>query len=309
MKTQKLYIAGHTGLVGSALVRHFSKMPAFQLITATHTELDLTRQKEVEAFFAATEPDVVILSAGRVGGIEANSKLPAQFIYDNMMMEANVIHAAYRAGVTRLINFGSACMYPKGCDTAMTPDLLMTGKIESTNEPYALAKLAGMSLVESHNRQYQTAYMNVIPSNLYGPGDSFDLERCHVVAALIRKFHEAHKAKAPEVVLWGTGAAKRDFLYVDDLAGACEVLLEKYHQSGPINVGAEAPCSVAELALAIARMVGYAGRVCWDSQRPDGAPLRFLDSSAMKALGWSAKVDLTTGLRRTYDWFLNKESA
>lgn len=305
----KLYIAGHTGLVGSALVRHFSKRPAVEIITATRAELDLTRQADVEAFLTATPPDVVVLAAGRVGGIQANFKFPAQFIYDNMMMEANLIHAAYKAGLKRLINFGSACMYPKNCSTAMTPELLMTGKLESTNEPYALAKLAGMSLCESYNRQYQTSYVNVIPGNLYGPGDSFDLERCHVVAALIRRFHEAKRDGAPEIVLWGTGAAQRDFLYVDDLASACEILLEKYRQSGPINVGAEAPCSIKELALAIGRMVGYSGQIRWDSGRPDGAPLRFLDSTEMQQLGWSAQVDLATGLQRTYDWFLKKEMA
>lgn len=299
-----MYIAGHTGLVGSALVRHFSADSTVELIVAPHSELNLTRQSDVEQFFKKTKPDAVIVSAGKVGGIQANSAKPAEFIYENLMIVTNVIHAAYQAGVTRLLNFGSSCMYPKACCEVLTPDLLMTGKLEPTNEPYAIAKFAGMSLCDAYNRQYQTSYVNVIPSNLYGPGDCFDLDRCHVVAALIRRFHEAKVAAASEVVVWGSGRAKRDFLYVDDLARACEVVLEKYHHSGPINVGAEAPCAVRELAIAIAKMVGYSGAVRWDTSRPDGTPQRFLDSTEMQKLGWSATVDLESGLKRTYDWFL-----
>lgn len=304
----KIYIAGHTGLVGSALMRRFSLSGTVELISATHAELDLTRQEAVEAFLKKTKPDVVIVAAGRVGGIQANSQYPANFIYENLMIETNLIHSAYRAGVKRLLNFGSACMYPKNCPQPMAPELLMTGKIEPTNEPYAIAKFSGVSLCESYNRQYQTSYLNLIPSNLYGPGDGFDLDRCHVVAALIRRFHEAKVSKAPELVLWGTGEAQRDFLFIDDMAAACEILLEKRQTSAPINIGAESPCTVKDLAVAIGELTRYSGAVRWDSSRPDGAPIRFLDSSEMKKLGWSAKVGLKTGLKRTYDWFLKEKA-
>lgn len=309
MTTKRIYIAGHTGLVGSALVRYFSTDKAVDLVLAPRSALDLTRQNEVEQFIKETRPDVVFLSAGKVGGIQANARQPAEFIYENLMIEANVVHAAYKSGVQRLINFGSSCLYPKACSQIMTPDLLMTGKIEPTNEPYAMAKFAGMSLCDAYNRQYQTAYINIIPSNLYGPGDCFDLDRCHVVSALIRKFHDAKAASSPEVVLWGTGNARRDFLYVDDLASACDVLLEKYRRSGPINVGAQAPCTIHDLAATIAGITGFEGAIRWDAARPDGAPVRFLDSAEMQALGWSARVDLATGLKKTYDWFLKHHIA
>ncbi len=303
----RIYIAGHTGLVGSALVRRFSSLKTATLILIPHAQLDLTHQTAVENFLKEAKPDIVLLAAGRVGGIQANSRSPASFIYDNLLMEANVIHAAYQAGVKRLLNFGASCLYPKSCPQPMTPDLLMTGKIEPTNEPYAIAKLAGMSLCDSYNRQYHTSYLNVIPSNLYGPGDNFDLDRCHVVSALIRRFHDAKIASASEITLWGSGQTQRDFLYVDDLAAACELLLEKYHASGPINIGAEAPCSIRNLAVAIATMMGYSGKILWDTSRPDGAPIRFLKSDEIQGMGWSAKVDLKTGLKKTYDWFLKEK--
>ncbi|MDO8461998.1 MAG: NAD-dependent epimerase/dehydratase family protein, partial [Deltaproteobacteria bacterium] len=240
---KKIYIAGHTGLVGSALVRYFSKQNV-DLIVAPRSELDLTCQADVQTFISHKKPDAVIVACGRVGGIQANSKQPAEFIYENLMMEANLIHASWKAGVKKLLNFGSACIYPKECPQPMMIDHLMTNKLEPTNEPYALAKLSGMSLVSSYNRQYGTHYINAIPSNLYGPGDCFDLERCHVIAALIRRFHEAKEKKMNEVILWGSGQVERDFLFIDDFAEACDLLLQRYDQAEPINVGAERPCTI-----------------------------------------------------------------
>lgn len=305
MNYRKIYIAGHTGLVGSALVRHFSKQNV-DLVVAPRSELDLTRQTDVETFISHKKPDVVIVACGRVGGIQANSKYPAEFVYENLMMEANLIHASWKAGVKNLLNFGSACIYPKECPQPMTIDHLMSSKLEPTNEPYALAKLAGLSLVSSTNRQYGTHYINAIPSNLYGPGDTFDLERCHVIAALIRRFHEAKEKKMNEVVLWGSGRVERDFLFVDDLVEACDLLLQRYDQPDPINIGAETPCTIRDLSHLIAKVVGFQGAVEWDTTKPDGAPKRLLEASALRKLGWSPKTDLKSGLEKTYRWFLEK---
>lgn len=304
---QKIYIAGHTGLVGQALVRYFSRQP-IQLITAKHDALDLTEPKAAADFLATQKPDVVILAAGRVGGIQANSQYPADFIYQNLMMGANVIHGAWQAGVKKLLNFGSPCVYPKFCSQPMKPDSLLTGKIEPTNEPYALAKLAGMSLCESYSKQYGVAYLNAIPSNLYGPGDSFDLERCHVLSSCLRKFHEAKLAGKKQVTLWGSGNVKRDFLFIDDLPEACDLLLKDYRETKPINISAQSPTTVRNLASQIADLVGFKGEVVWDTSKPDGAPERILDATAIRKLGWQAQTDLTDGLERTYRWFLQQQT-
>ncbi len=303
-----IYIAGHTGLVGSALVKHFTGRQNTRLLLAARSELDLTRQEAVENFLLQTRPDVIIVSAGRVGGIQANSKYPAEFIYQNLAIEANLIHGSWKAGVKKLINFGSSCMYPKECSQPMSVDTLMTGKLEPTNEPYAISKFAGMSLCTSYNRQYGTHFINVIPSNLYGPCDTFDLERCHVIAAMIQKFHDAKLSGAKEVVLWGTGNVTRDFLFIDDFADACEILLKKYEDSKPINVGAQAPCTIFELATQTAAIVGFGGNLNWDRSKPDGASERLLAAPEIQQLGWIPKVDLKTGLKQTYDWFLENSN-
>lgn len=307
LQGKKIYIAGHTGLIGSALVRCFSKWDSVTLVTATHLELDLTRQEAVEDFLTCHRPDVVIVASGRVGGILANSKYPAEFIYQNLMMEANLIHAAWKAGVKRLLNFGSSCVYPKNAPQPMTIDFLMEGKMEETNEPYGIAKLAGISLCESYNRQYGTSYINVIPSNIYGPGDSYDLERCHVISAAIRKLHEAKAKEAKKVTFWGSGNVTRDFLFVDDCARACLLVLEKYNGKKPIHAGAQRPSLVRELVEKVKNIVGFKGEVEWDTSKPDGAPQRVLDASAIQRLGFLPHVDLEMGLRKTYDWYLSQE--
>ncbi|MBI4223535.1 MAG: GDP-L-fucose synthase [Deltaproteobacteria bacterium] len=300
----KIYVAGHTGLIGSALVRYFFKQGSVRLIVAPHSELELTDQTQVSDFLSTHRPDVVICAAGFVGGILANSKYPAEFIYKNLMIEANLIHAAWRAGVQRLLNFGSSCVYPKNSPQPITTDMLMTGPMEATNEPYGIAKLAGMSLCESYNRQYGTAYLNVIPSNIYGPGDNYDLEKCHVISAAIRKFHEAKAKGTRQVTFWGSGNVTRDFLFVDDMARACALLLEKYRGSRPIHAGAQRPCRVRDLVEKIKGVVGFEGKVVWDISKPDGAPQRILDAAEIKKLGFVPKIDLDEGLRRTYEWFV-----
>ncbi|MDO8526149.1 MAG: GDP-L-fucose synthase [Deltaproteobacteria bacterium] len=309
MSDTKIYIAGHTGLIGSALVRHFGKKPNVRLLTISKSELDLTRQSDVEHFLSQAKPDIVIAATGRVGGIQANSKYPAQFIYENLMMEANLIHGAWKAGVQRLLNFGSSCLYPKQSPQPMKPEYLMTGKMESTNEPYGVAKFAGLFLCESYNRQYGTKYLNVIPSNVYGPGENFDLERCHVAAAMISRFYEAKEKNMEEVVLWGSGNVVRDFLYVDDLASACEILLGGYHKPEPINVGANAPTTIRDLALSVAQVIGFKGNVRWDVSKPDGAPERILDATEICKMGWKPKVGLKEGLEATYNWFLKRSGS
>lgn len=304
-----IYIAGHTGLIGSALARYFSNLGSVRLVLAPHSELELTDQRKVDDFLATHRPDIVLIACGKVGGILANAKYPAEFIYQNLMMEANLIHASWKGGVTRLLNFGSSCIYPKKCPQPMTPNLLMTGKMEETNEPYGIAKLAGMALCESYNRQYGTAYLNVIPSNIYGPGDSYDLEKCHVISAAIAKFHQAKINGEKRIEFWGSGNVVRDFLYVDDLARACLLLLETYKGISPINVGAMAPCVVRDLMGKIKDIVGFEGEVFWDSAKPDGALTRILDATVIKKLGFVPQVDLETGLRKTVEWYQNRRSA
>jgi GDP-L-fucose synthase len=301
---KKIYLAGHTGLVGSALQRHFSKIKGVKLITIPHAKLDLTDGAAVRKALARHRPDVVIVAAGRVGGIVANSKYPAEFIYQNLMIVTNVIDASWRAGVKRLLNFGSACIYPRECDQPMSIDKLMTGKLESTSEPYAMAKLAGLSLCESYSRQYGVSYFSVIPSNLYGPNENFDPTQAHVLAALIRRFHFAKVNGDSEIALWGTGKPIREFLYVDDLGSACELLLKKYDDSAPINIGSGQFYSIAELAKVISKVVGFKGKIVWDKSKPDGAHAKRLDWGPIKKMGWKPKMKLSEGIARTYSWFL-----
>jgi len=301
---RKVYIAGHSGLVGSAMVAHLSSSDGIGLVVAPRTEVDLTVSAAVEGFLATAKPDIVVNAAGRVGGILANSTYPAEFIHQNLMIEANLVHASWKAGVKRLLNFGSGCMYPKHSQQPMSPDLLMTGKVEPTSEPYAIAKLAGLSLCSSYNQQYGTSYITAIPCSLYGSGDTFDPTNAHVISALIRRFHEAREKGAAEVVLWGTGEVRREFLYVADLAEACEILLRRYDGSAPVNVGSGESHTVREIAELIADVVGFQGELRCDPSRPDGAQEKLLDSKVMRSFGWSPRTDLRTGLDRTYRWFL-----
>lgn len=299
-----VYIAGHTGLVGSALVRRLSRVEGISLVKTTRAELDLTDGRAVEAFLQRVKPDIVIAAAGKVGGILANSLYPAEFVYENVLIQANLIHGSWKAGVTRLLNFGSACMYPRECRQPMMPNLLLTGKLEPTSEPYAIAKLAGFSLCSSYNKQYGTAYITAVPCNIYGPGDSFEPTLSHVISALMLKFHKARQDRANGVEVWGDGRARREFLYVDDLAEACEVLVRSYDSSEPINIGTGRFTAVRELAEVIADAVGYDGEIHWDTSRPSGAPEKLLDTSVVRALGWSPRTDLRSGLKQTYAWFL-----
>lgn len=301
---KKIFLAGHTGLVGSALQRHFSKIKDVKLITIPHTKLDLTDGEAVRKALKRHRPDVVIVAAGRVGGIVANSKYPAEFIYQNLMIVTNVIDASWRSGVNRLLNFGSACVYPKECGQPMGTNKLMTGKLESTSEPYAMAKLAGMSLCEAYSRQYGVSYFSVIPSNLYGPNENFDPTQAHVLAALIRRFHFAKVNGDSKIELWGTGKPVREFLYVDDLGSACELLLEKYPHSAPMNIGSGQFHSIAELAKVISKAVGFKGKIIWDKSKPDGANAKRLDWGPIKKMGWKPKTKLSDGISRTYKWFL-----
>jgi len=307
-----LYIAGHTGLVGSAFLRRFQDRPDLRVITADRSRLDLADELAVETFLKKERPDTVVVAAGRVGGISANSKQPAEFLYDNLKMEMNLIHGSWKAGVQRLLNFGSSCMYPKHAPQPMRVEHLMTGKLEPTSEPYAVAKWAGLSMCAAYNRQHGTRYITAIPSTVYGPGDNFDLADAHVLSALLRKLHEAKESGSRSVTLWGTGAARREFLYADDLAEACELLLQKYEAPEPINIGSGESRTIKELAALAAQTVGYDGAIAWDEGQPDGAPEKRLESSAMRQLGWSPRTSLREGLSRAYAWFLShrvKESA
>jgi GDP-L-fucose synthase len=315
-KASKIYVAGHRGMAGSAILRKLESAGFANLITRTRAELDLTDQAGVAAFMARERPHIVILAAAKVGGILANNHYPAEFIYANLLMQANVIHQAYLAGVERLLFLGSSCIYPKLAGQPMREDALLTGALEPTNEPYAIAKIAGLKLCESYNRQYGTDYRSVMPTNLYGPNDNFHPDNSHVVPALLRRFHEAVRAGAAEVVIWGTGAPRREFMHVDDMADAALFVLgldaAAYRANtepmlSHINVGTGQDVTIRELAETVAAVTGYQGRIAFDAGKPDGAPRKLLDVSKLAGLGWKAKIPLADGLRDAYGWFVSHQ--
>jgi len=303
----RIYVAGHRGLVGSAIVRRLVDSGYDHLLLRTRDELNLISQADTEAFFRDERPDYVFLAAARVGGIWANSTYPADFIYDNLMIEANIIHAAYRLGVKKLLFLGSSCIYPRHCPQPMKEAYLLSGYLEPTNEPYAVAKIAGIKLCQACNRQYGTRFISLMPTNLYGPGDNFDLKTSHVLPALIRKFHEAKVNGNDTVVIWGTGSPRREFLYVDDLADACLFLMDRYDDNEIINVGVGKDQSIRELAEMVGEIVGFEGGLRFDPAFPDGTPLKLLDVSRLTALGWQARTPLREGIERTYRWYLNRQ--
>ena len=310
----KIYIAGHCGLVGSAIVRQLKSRGFTNLLMRTHKELDLTNQAQVQDFFKRKQPDYVILAAAKVGGIHANNTYPADFIYQNMMIEANVINSAHESKVKRLLFLGSTCIYPKEVGQPMREDALLTDVLEPTNEPYALAKIAGIKLCESYNRQHGTDFRSVMPTNLYGPNDNFHLKNSHVIPALMRRFHEAKINNSKEVVVWGTGNAMREFLYVDDMAEASLFVLEideKAYQANTkpmlshINVGTGKDVTIREMAEIMKEVVGYTGRLIFDTTKPDGAPRKLIDVSRLENMGWNYSIDLAEGLNKTYMWYKN----
>lgn len=305
MDTQaKIYVAGHRGLVGSALLRELAKQGYTNIITRTHQQLDLLDSQAVAEFFAAEKPEYVFLSAAKVGGIGANSTRPAEFVYENLMIGTNVIHQSYLHGVKKLLFLGSSCIYPKMAPQPIKEESLLTGPLEPTNDAYAIAKITGIKMCEAYNRQYGTKYISVMPTNLYGINDNFNLESSHVFPALIRKFHEAKVNGDPEVTVWGTGTPIREFLFVDDLAEACIYLMNTYEDSKIVNIGTGIGVTIRELAESIAKVVGYKGKLVFDTTKPDGTPVKINDVSYLKHLGWQAKVDLLTGIEKTYAWYM-----
>ena len=310
----KIYVAGNFGMVGSAIVRALKSQGQTNFVVRTHAELDLTDQQAVRHFFETEKPDQVYLAAAKVGGIHANNTYPAEFIYQNLMVQANVIDAAFRNGVQKLLFLGSSCIYPRLASQPMSEDALLTGTLEPTNEPYAIAKIAGIKLCESYNRQYAVDYRSVMPTNLYGPGDNYHPENSHVIPALIRRFHEAKTSNAPSVIIWGSGTPRREFLYVDDMASASVYVMQlpkaKYEQytqpmQSHINVGSGSDVTIAELAQAIAQTVGYTGQIEFDATKPDGTPRKWMDSKRLNDLGWQAQVSLIEGLKLAYQDFVN----
>lgn len=304
-KDAKIYVAGHTGMVGSAIVRELKSQGYENLVTRTHSELDLIRQADVERFFDEAQPEYVFMPAGKVGGIVANSTHIADFMYENMMMEMNVIHAAAVTGVKKLLFLGSSCIYPKFSPQPMTEDCLLTSALEPTNEGYALAKISGLKYCQYLNRQYGTDYISVMPTNLYGPNDNYHPEHSHVLPALIRRFHEAKENHSASVTCWGDGSPLREFLYVDDLANLCVFLMNNFSGDETINAGTGKELSIKALTELVAKVVGYDGEIEWDTSRPNGTPRKLLDVSKAKALGWTYKVELEDGIRLAYEDFLN----
>jgi GDP-L-fucose synthase len=298
----KIYIAGHTGLIGSAVVRKLKSLGYKNIITRTHKEMDLTERDKAAEFFKKESPEYVFLAAARVGGIYANSTYPAEFIYENLMIQANVMDLSFRYGVKKLLFLASSCIYPKMCEQPMREEYLLTGPIEPTNEPFGIAKLAGVKMCQAYNRQYGTCFISVIPANVYGINDHFN-EDGHVLASFIKKFHEAKVKGSNCVTIWGTGRPKREFFYADDLAEALIFLMDRYNENEPINVGTGLDTSVAELAELVKRTIGFKGDIEYDTTKPDGNPVRLLDISRTNTLGWKAKIQLKEGLRITYDWY------
>ncbi|MCR4803541.1 MAG: GDP-L-fucose synthase [Lachnospiraceae bacterium] len=304
-RDEKVYIAGHRGMAGSAIYRKLKEVGYTRFVTRTSEELDLRNQAEVEKLFKEEKPDIVILAAAKVGGIMANIESPAVFLYDNLMIQSNIIHSSYVNGVKKLVFLGSSCIYPRECRQPMKEEYLLDGKVEPTNEGYAIAKIAGMKMCEMYNRQYGTDFISIMPSNLYGIGDSFDPIRSHVVAATIRKFHEAKINNAPSVTIWGTGEARRELLFADDMADACVFLLESYSGNEFFNVGTGKDVSITELSLIVKDIVGYKGELVYDLSKPDGMPQKLMDCSKLEKAGWTYKTELEDGIRKTYGWYLD----
>ena len=308
-KDSKIYVAGHRGLVGSALKRKLESKGYTNLLFRTHKELDLTNQQEVNEFFEHEKPEYVFLAAAKVGGILANRTYPAEFIYENLMIESNIIHAAYKYGVKKLLFLGSSCIYPKLASQPLKEEYLLTGSLEETNEAYAIAKIAGIRLCKHYNHQYGTNFISVMPTNLYGPNDNFDLETSHVMPALIRKFHEAKVNNEPEVVVWGTGKPLREFMHVDDMADACVFLMENYDFSEAgefVNIGAGKDITISELVELIKEVVGFEGKIKYNTSKPDGTPRKLMDVSRLNGLGWKARISLKDGIKETYEWYQNQ---
>jgi len=307
-KEAKVYIAGHRGLVGSAIVRKLEQEGYANLITATSKELDLREQAATRDFFAQQQPDYVFLAAARVGGILANNSYPADFIYQNLMIEANVIESARLSGVKKLLCLGSTCIYPKLAPQPLKEEYLLTGPLEPTNEWYAVAKIAGIKMCQAYQRQYGSQFISAMPTNLYGPGDNFDLESSHVMPALIRKFHEAKAGNAPTVTVWGSGKPLREFLHVDDCAEACLYLMEHYAAEEIVNIGVGEDISIADLAGMVGEAVGYQGEIIYDASKPDGTPRKLVDTTKINGLGWQAGISLQEGIKSTYQWFLDNKA-
>ncbi|MEZ5547923.1 MAG: GDP-L-fucose synthase [Pseudomonadales bacterium] len=317
VKNKRIFVAGHQGMVGSAIVRNLKAKGFNNLLTVSRSSLDLTSQSNVQDFFKKNLPEYVIIAAAKVGGIQANNCYPADFIYENLMIEANLIHYSHQFNVNRLLFLGSSCIYPKYSEQPIGEKILLSGKLEPTNEPYAIAKIAGIKLCESYNRQYSTDYRSLMPTNLYGPGDNFNLESSHVIPALMKKIHDAKIDDAPSVDVWGTGLARREFLHVDDLAEACIHILfldkELYSQkvqpmNSHLNIGTGVDITIAELADTLKKTIGYTGQIKWDTSKPEGTPQKLLDISQINNLGWVAKIQLDDGLRETYEWFVKHKS-
>jgi len=305
-KNSKIYIAGHKGLVGSAITRLLQKEGYKNLILKTRQELDLLNQQAVSDFFKKEKPEYVFLAAAKVGGIMANQTYPADFIYENLVIQANIMHTAYLNKVKKLLFIGSSCIYPKLTPQPIKEEYLLSGALETSNKPYAVAKIAGIITCQSYNKQYGTNFISVMPTNLYGPNDNFDLQNSHVLPALIRKFHEAKASGQKEIILWGSGSPKREFLYVDDLAEACLFLMKNYNSSEIINIGTGEDLPIKDLAEKIKEIAGYDGKIVWDKSKLDGTPRKLLDVSKITKLGWKHKIELENGLKLTYEWFSNQ---
>lgn len=302
-KTDKIYVAGHRGLVGSAIVRNLESKGYTNIIGRTHRELDLTNQQQVRDFFEEEKPDVVVLAAAKVGGINANNTTPAEFAYENMQIQCNVIECCHRYKVKKLLFLGSTCIYPKMAPQPIPEDALLTGPLETTNEAYAIAKIAGLEMCKFYKRQYGDDFISCMPTNLYGPHDNYDLQGSHVMPAMIRKFHEAKENKSPSVELWGTGTPLREFLYVDDMADACVFLLENYSGEQHVNIGTGMEVTIKELAETVKDVVGYEGEIVWNRDMPDGTPRKLTNVDKLHGLGWTHKVELREGVQLAYDWF------
>ena len=306
-KNAKIYVAGHRGMVGSAIIRKLKEEGFENIIFRTSSELDLRNQQAVSDFFQKEKPDYVFLAAAKVGGILANNTYRAEFLYDNLMIQSNIIDSAHKAGVTKLMFLGSSCIYPKLAPQPLKEEYLLTGELEPTNEPYAIAKIAGIKMCDAYRAQYGSNFISVMPTNLYGPNDNYDLEKSHVLPALIRKFHEAKKNKEPHVMMWGTGTPKREFLHVDDLAAACFYLMQTYNEPGLVNIGTGEDIAIKDLALTIKNIVGYEGEIKHDLEKPDGTPRKLMNVDKLSNAGWTASISLNEGIEMVYDGLKNKD--